>query len=53
MILIKNSRLDGTVLKEPFVRSRTTILVMVNLPEDGELPNLRTVEFSETERIDD
>ena len=24
-----------------------------NLPEDGELPNLRTVEFSETERIDD
>ena len=23
-----------------------------NLPEDGELPNLRTVEFSETERID-
>ena len=53
MILIKNSGLDGTVLKEPFVRSRTTILVMVNLPEDGELPNLRTAEFSETERIDD
>ena len=53
MIPIKNSGLDGTVLKEPFVRSRTTILVMVNLPEDGELPNLRTVEFSETERIDD
>ncbi|CAH3193199.1 unnamed protein product, partial [Porites evermanni] len=24
-----------------------------NLPEDGELPNLRTVEFSETERTDD
>ncbi|CAH3141297.1 unnamed protein product [Porites lobata] len=24
-----------------------------NLPEDGELPNLRTVEFSETERVDD
>ena len=24
-----------------------------NLPEDGELPNLRTVEYSETERIDD
>ena len=24
-----------------------------NLPEDGELPNLRTVEFSETKRIDD
>ena len=24
-----------------------------NLPEDGELPNLRTVEFSETERIND
>ena len=24
-----------------------------NLPEDGELPNLKTVEFSETERIDD
>ena len=24
-----------------------------NLPEDGELPNLRTVEFSETEHMDD
>ena len=24
-----------------------------NLPEDGELPNLRTIEFSETERVDD
>ena len=24
-----------------------------NLPEDGELPNLRTVEFSETEHRDD
>ena len=24
-----------------------------NLPEDGELPNLRTVAFSETERVDD
>ena len=24
-----------------------------NLPEDGELPNLRTVEFFETERVDD
>jgi len=24
-----------------------------NLPEDGELPNLRTVEFSETEHVDD
>ena len=24
-----------------------------NLPEDGELPNLRTVEFSETEHTDD
>ncbi|XP_078350740.1 uncharacterized protein LOC144635515 [Oculina patagonica] len=24
-----------------------------NLPEDGELPNLRTVEFSETERVSD
>ena len=24
-----------------------------NLPEDGELPNLRTVEFSDTERVDD
>ena len=24
-----------------------------NLPEDGELPNLRTVEFSETERMND
>ena len=23
-----------------------------NLPEDGELPNLRTVEFSETDRVD-
>ena len=24
-----------------------------NLPQDGELPNFRTVEFSETERVDD
>ena len=24
-----------------------------NLPEDGQLPNLRTIEFSETERVDD
>ena len=51
------------MFKEPFVGFKDNNLAhgdvvidgarIENLPEDGELPNLRTVEFFETECIDD